>query len=458
MGGRPWAAAVLVAVITLTLLAMLVVPQRSERQTAALRATLRNVAEPARREITRVHVALAAGESSLRDFIETGDPASQAAHGQELTQVYDAVARLQQLSSGLGPEVDRWIDSLQSGSAQWRVSSELLRAGGAPGAERVRDSLHHEIYMSALLAAARLDEAIGAVAQRDRARIAAAERAGGRATLALGGLALTGVAAAAALGIRLRRYALEAERRRYEIEQVMDTKARMTRGLSHDLKNPLGAADGYAQLLEMGVLGELTDEQRGSVTRIRRAVGSVLALVNDILDLAAADSGELRIASEPADLTALVLEVTEEYQAAVQAAGLALVTDACADAVTTETDPVRVRQILGNLLSNAVKYTPAGGQVVVRVTAECEPPAATVACARVEVSDTGPGIPPDMREHVFAEFTRLHGGSTPGAGVGLTISRRLARLLGGDLRVEDADGGGACFVLTLPLRAPRAPA
>jgi signal transduction histidine kinase len=112
-----------------------------------------------------------------------------------------------------------------------------------------------------------------------------------------------------------------------------------------------------------------------------------------------------------------------------------------------------VRQVLGNLLSNAVKYTPAPGRITVRAEHADGGSARPGAWAVLRVSDTGPGIPVEQREAVFDEFTRLHDGTQiKGHGLGLAISRRVARLLGGDLDVSGAPGEGATFNLWLPLR------
>lgn len=120
-----------------------------------------------------------------------------------------------------------------------------------------------------------------------------------------------------------------------------------------------------------------------------------------------------------------------------------------------QSDPRRIRQVLDNLLSNAIKYTPERGAVTVSVGRN-----AVTGDARVTVSDTGPGIPDDMRAMIFDEFFRLRGheidsraGAPSGTGVGLAISRRIARLLGGDLTVSAGVDGGAAFTLTLPLAA-----
>ena len=121
--------------------------------------------------------------------------------------------------------------------------------------------------------------------------------------------------------------------------------------------------------------------------------------------------------------------------------------------VRVHTDPGRVRQVLGNLLSNAIKYTPAPGRITVRAERVDADAARPGDWAVVRVTDTGPGIPPGQRESIFDEFSRLHDGSgIQGHGLGLAISRRVARLLGGDLDVTGAEGEGATFTLWLPLR------
>ena len=114
------------------------------------------------------------------------------------------------------------------------------------------------------------------------------------------------------------------------------------------------------------------------------------------------------------------------------------------------TDPARVRQVLTNLLSNAIKYTPAGGRIEVMTDMPARRDPGDGARLAIHVADNGPGIPADKYEEVFGEFTRLSNGDKPGAGLGLSIARRVARLLGGDITVSARNGGGARFTLWLP--------
>ena len=240
----------------------------------------------------------------------------------------------------------------------------------------------------------------------------------------------------------------EAERRREALERVTESRTRLMRGFSHDVKNPLGAADGHAQLLEDGILGELSAKQLDSVRRIRRSISTSLRLIQDLLELARAEAGQLDIECVTTDVGAAAREVADDFQAQAVGAGLELKCHAGAK-VLAETDPTRVRQIIANLLSNAVKYAPHGTVTVeagVRDGGGPRPGSWVTA----SVVDTGPGIPVEKREHIFQEFTRLDPEAQAGAGVGLAISRRIAQLLGGDLTVESEVGRGSTFTLWLP--------
>jgi PAS domain S-box-containing protein len=259
----------------------------------------------------------------------------------------------------------------------------------------------------------------------------------------------------ASLALRKVLLVQESERRREELERLTESRARLMRGFSHDLKNPLGAADGYAQLLEDGIIDDLTDRQRESVGRIRRSLRSGLRLINDLLELARAEAGQIEIRHLPTDVRDAVREVAEEYRAQADAKGLQIETDLPTEFPLIESDDDRVRQILGNLISNAVKYTTEGGvrvAVGIREDAGAPAPGRWVA---VDVSDTGPGIPREKHHLLFQEFARIQPTAGSGAGIGLAIGRRVACALGGDISLDSDAGQGATFTLWLPLRLLR---
>lgn len=244
-----------------------------------------------------------------------------------------------------------------------------------------------------------------------------------------------------------------AERLSEELRYQMESKSRFMRGVGHDVKNPLGAVLGYADVMLQGIYGDLTPKQAHGIERMRVSVESALALIEDLLDLARAQEGRLEIAPVLVDLALLAHDSAEEHRAAAVAKGQALEVDPLSDLPRVTTDPQRVRQILGNLLSNAIKYTPEGGSV--RVHAEvvegrrAGDPDRWVA---LQVSDTGPGIPEDKQELIFDEFSRLDPEIARGAGLGLAISQRIAHLLGGEITVTSEVGRGSTFALRLPLR------
>jgi PAS domain S-box-containing protein len=251
----------------------------------------------------------------------------------------------------------------------------------------------------------------------------------------------------AALAFRKVHLLEESERRREELERLMVSRARLLRGFSHDVKNPLGAADGYMQLLEDGVLGTVNEEQERGIGRARRSLGAALQLIEDLVELARAEAGQIEIRPEPVDVREIAREMTEEYRAQADARGLEVVYERPVQFPLIVSDSARIRQVLGNLMSNAVKYTQRGTIRVVTALRR-RPPTGT--CAVVSVSDTGPGIAADKEHLLFQEFARLDPATATGAGLGLAISRRVARALGGDVTFERGDGHGATFALWLP--------
>jgi len=177
-----------------------------------------------------------------------------------------------------------------------------------------------------------------------------------------------------------------------------------------------------------------------------------MALIEDLLELARAEAGQLTVKLDRVVLRDVVREAVEEHRAAAEAAGLTLVHADDESETILVTDPARVTQVLGNLLSNAIKYTPEGGRVEVVTDMLARRDGDDGARLAIHVSDDGPGIPADKYEEVFGEFTRLDSSDKPGAGLGLSIARRVARLLGGDVTVSGGRTGGARFTLWLPLR------
>jgi PAS domain S-box-containing protein len=264
------------------------------------------------------------------------------------------------------------------------------------------------------------------------------------------------LAQSASLALENARLFQEADRARAAAEAANRAKSQFLANMSHEIRTPINAIIGYADLMEMELAGPLTPGQCNQVGRIRASGDHLLTLVNDVLDLAKVESGSLKVRSERTSLRASVLEALSLVGPQADARGVTLVEPAgCSPGAEYCGDEDRVRQILVNLLSNAVKFTERGGSVKVACHVTGEPDreahlAAGGRWIRVDVEDTGIGIPPDRLATVFDPFVQVESGYTRksgGTGLGLTISRQLARLMGGDLSVRSRPGEGSCFTL-----------
>ena len=458
-----WASRSLFAFVVLSLAALIAIPWATDRRLRPVQDEMNLLADTGRSVMTQVHLHMAQEGSAMDDYIDDRDPASLRRFHTADTLKRAAYTRLERLVSDLGRRPRQRMDELAATrqrldellalEARWHAAVDTTvisppRARGTP-----HDPALEAVYDSMLVTAAELDQALTAAAREGRERIDDGERLQQRAAALLSLLALAAAAATWRLSQRAHAYAMEAEERRAALVEAMASRARFMRGVSHDLKNPIHAIDGHAQLLEDELRGPLTDAQRDSVGRIRRSARALMGLIEDLLELARAESGQLTVKLDRVILREVVRDAVEEHRAAAEAAGLALVHADDGSETILVTDPVRVTQVLGNLLSNAIKYTPRGGHIEVATEMLAPPGADGGARLAIHVDDDGPGIPADKREEIFGEFTRLESGDKPGAGLGLSIARRVARLLGGDVTVSGEQRGGTRFTLWLPLRS-----
>ncbi|HYW06982.1 MAG TPA: HAMP domain-containing sensor histidine kinase [Longimicrobium sp.] len=263
----------------------------------------------------------------------------------------------------------------------------------------------------------------------------------------------------------LRQQNVELEARYREAEEARRLKGEFMANISHELRTPLTAILGYTYLLREGISGPISDDQRTAADKIESAGGTLLELINDLLDLTHLQLGRLPVQPETTDAVAL-MHAASSGVAPGPAAGVEVVNDAPDVTVPVRTDPSLVLRILRQLLSNAYKFT-SDGRVTMRVRVASGSPWTPQARAGGdaehtvvwEVEDTGIGIAEEDMERIFDEFRQLDGSATRrygGTGIGLALSRQLARRMGGDVGVRSAPGKGSIFTLSVPagLRDP----
>ena len=451
------------AFVVLTLIALVAIPVLVQRRVDDLRTNI-ETSEPARTVLITLQFNLVREMSALQQYAAGGGPEFAGMFQEARTAETVLWQELAPLARALGDDVLEHFVEARTLATQWhqRLNEDEVIRRGRGSMSLLQSAEVRQRFDEVLSEAAALDSAIVRATARSRAKISAAERTGILLTFASGVLALVAATIVGALVLRIRRLAAEAERRRRQAADALaqsaraaEARQRLLRGITHDVKNPLGAARGYAELLNMGVKGELNGDQQNLVAGVERSIDSALAIISDLLDLARTDSGGVSVHRVDVDLNHLVREAVEDHHAAATTAGLAI-ESAVSGSLVAYTDPARVRQVIDNMLSNAIKYTPAPGRIRVRTDPNARDAPFSKRAVAILVSDTGPGIPEDKRESIFDEFTRLDDdGAMKGHGLGLAIARRMARLVGGDLGLGAHTGPGSTFALWLPQREQR---
>ncbi|HEX6099453.1 MAG TPA: HAMP domain-containing sensor histidine kinase [Thermoanaerobaculia bacterium] len=227
-------------------------------------------------------------------------------------------------------------------------------------------------------------------------------------------------------------------------EEANAARAKFLSMMSHDLRTPLTSITGNASLIAAGMHGPLTDEQRDGLARIRQAGQELMVMINDILGYAKLESGRVDVQIAPVLVSDAIARAASLIHVRLFEQRLTFETAGC-DGVEVLADADRLQQVLLNLLTNAIKFTPVDGRISLTCGRDGD-------YALLRVQDTGIGIPPDQLQRVFEPFVQLDSTRRDGVGLGLAISRELARAMNGDLTAESAPGEGSVFTIALPAR------
>jgi signal transduction histidine kinase len=243
----------------------------------------------------------------------------------------------------------------------------------------------------------------------------------------------------------LQRISAEAREARDAAQLANRAKSDFLAVMSHELRTPLNAIGGYAEILKLGIYGEVNDRQRDALGRVVRSQQVLLTLINDVLNFAKLDAGQVQYRMTNVPLAEALAGVEALVAPQLQTKQLEYLFEACDPSIVVRADRDKLQQVILNLLSNAIKFTPSGGTI----TLSCEADGDFV---RVHVADTGVGIPVDRLEVIFDPFVQVDRAlSRPheGVGLGLSISRDLAQGMGGTLAVRSSPDEGSTFTLRL---------
>ncbi len=249
-----------------------------------------------------------------------------------------------------------------------------------------------------------------------------------------------------------------------ELERANRMKAQFLANMSHELRTPLNSVIGFSEMLLIGALGTLSDQQRDALDTVARNGRHLLGLVNDVLDLSKVDAGRMDLHLMQTDVRTLIGDVITGMESLIQTKGHKVTLELGDAPLLVTADEMRVRQILFNLLSNAVKFTPAGGQVTVHAGQRRTtlPVAGGRRAEReaiwVSVTDSGIGIAKDDLPRLFTEFSQVDASFSrrfEGTGLGLALSKRFVEMHGGVIGVESTLGHGSTFWIELPLEGPQ---
>ena len=245
-----------------------------------------------------------------------------------------------------------------------------------------------------------------------------------------------------------------------ERDEVERLQARFISMITHELRSPINTINGYLDLALEGIAGELNQEQREFIQRARAGSEHLYALIEDLLFIARADAGQLRLNREIVRLSEIVEHAIEELELIATDNDISLVVDIPHDFPELYADAIRMQHVMRNLIHNALRFTQPGGSVTIDACASNTAIEMTATKndqqVQIQIRDTGYGIAPEYQERIFERFYQIpaaHAERSGGQGLGLTVAKMIIELHGGQIFVKSSPGTGSIFMFTLPIYA-----
>ena len=337
---------------------------------------------------------------------------------------------LNQLATELANETSARTDAVIAQNASAYMGSRNLFIGVAAGAMVVALLLGFMLSWSLIGPIQQIDGRLAAIASGNFS----------------GHVDITNRDELGALAVNVNRMNDELRRVYKELETASEHKSEFLASMSHELRTPLNAIIGFSQVLRERISGDINAKQEEYLDDILSSANHLLALINEVLDLAKVEAGQVELHVAPFLLQDALERGISTVREQATSGGVQLTLHANGGPTVVTGDERRIRQVIFNLLSNAVKFTPSGGRIDVTAThADGE--------ARISVADTGGGIAADDLERIFEEFQQTELGARlhEGTGLGLALSKRFVEMHGGRIWCDSVVGTGSTFVFTLPL-------